>query len=391
MLVLAVLRPTSAKPLAPAGRRRPLRPQRRCARSTATTARSSSSRSRPASSRPTARWSTTSTSTRPRASSSSTATSRASVLTGYVDRIAINQAIADARRDSIEPDITDAYLREANAICGHLRDARSTAGRYPTIAGKKPLKAAYDAPPRASCASTGARSPAPPRRPSAARLKKQWLKVMTTPSAAPRAALKAARRASARRKADALRGRRRHARPHVQRGRPHRLREQPPVVDSALVDRERFTEHLAAPNGRGVVLSGGHDGHAGGAVCGDLIRVSVRVEGDRVTAAGFDAVGLRRDARRRLGGRHAGRGRAAARRRARGHARDRRRARRALAGQAARRRSGRRRAAPRARRGRRRRGDRARPEAHAGRHERRRGLRRRRAARRRAPAATPSP
>ena len=57
------------------------------------------------------------------------------------------------------------------------------------------------------------------------------------------------------------------------------------------MDRERFTEHLAAPNGCGLVLSGAHDGHAGGAVCGDLIRVSVRVEGDRVTAASFDASG----------------------------------------------------------------------------------------------------
>jgi tRNA-specific 2-thiouridylase len=57
------------------------------------------------------------------------------------------------------------------------------------------------------------------------------------------------------------------------------------------VDRERFSEHLAAPHGRGVVLSGGHDGHAGGALCGDLIRVSVVVEGDRVVRAGFDAEG----------------------------------------------------------------------------------------------------
>ena len=63
------------------------------------------------------------------------------------------------------------------------------------------------------------------------------------------------------------------------------------VLDSAVVDRERFAEHLAAPNGRGVVLSGGFDGHAGGRVCGDLIRVSVRVEGDRVVEAGFDASG----------------------------------------------------------------------------------------------------
>ena len=34
-----------------------------------------------------------------------------------------------------------------------------------------------------------------------------------------------------------------------------------------------------------------HTGAAGGAVCGDLIRISVRVEGDRVAEAGFDAKG----------------------------------------------------------------------------------------------------
>jgi tRNA-specific 2-thiouridylase len=57
------------------------------------------------------------------------------------------------------------------------------------------------------------------------------------------------------------------------------------------MDRERFTEHLAAPMGRGVVLSEGFDGHAGGAICGDLIRVSVVVSGDRVASAAFDASG----------------------------------------------------------------------------------------------------
>ncbi len=57
------------------------------------------------------------------------------------------------------------------------------------------------------------------------------------------------------------------------------------------MDRERFEEHLAAPTGRGALRSGGVDGHAGGSLCGDLIRVSVRVEGDRVVEAGFDADG----------------------------------------------------------------------------------------------------
>ncbi len=57
------------------------------------------------------------------------------------------------------------------------------------------------------------------------------------------------------------------------------------------MDRERFAEHLAAPAGRGPAPPGAYHGAAGGAACGDLIRVSVRVEGDRVAAAAFDAEG----------------------------------------------------------------------------------------------------
>jgi tRNA-uridine 2-sulfurtransferase len=54
---------------------------------------------------------------------------------------------------------------------------------------------------------------------------------------------------------------------------------------------ERFAEHLSAPAGRGVRPDGAHDGAAGGAACGDLVRISLRVEGERVAAAGFDASG----------------------------------------------------------------------------------------------------
>ncbi len=43
--------------------------------------------------------------------------------------------------------------------------------------------------------------------------------------------------------------------------------------------------------GRGRRVPGAAHGSAGGAACGDLIRVSVRVDGDRVAAAGFDAEG----------------------------------------------------------------------------------------------------
>ena len=58
-----------------------------------------------------------------------------------------------------------------------------------------------------------------------------------------------------------------------------------PPTASALHD------HLAHPRGLGALARAPHTGAAGGAACGDLIRVSVRVEGDRVAEAGFDAEG----------------------------------------------------------------------------------------------------
>ena len=52
-----------------------------------------------------------------------------------------------------------------------------------------------------------------------------------------------------------------------------------------------FEDHLSAPRGLGALADWPHAGAAGGAACGDLVRVSVRVEGDRVAEAGFDADG----------------------------------------------------------------------------------------------------
>ena len=54
---------------------------------------------------------------------------------------------------------------------------------------------------------------------------------------------------------------------------------------------ERFADHLRHPRRRGHEPAGGHDGVAGGAACGDLVRFSVAVEGDRVADAGFEAAG----------------------------------------------------------------------------------------------------
>jgi len=52
-----------------------------------------------------------------------------------------------------------------------------------------------------------------------------------------------------------------------------------------------FEDHLNAPAGRGALPGWEHAGAAGGAACGDLIRVAVRVEGERIAQAGFDAEG----------------------------------------------------------------------------------------------------
>jgi tRNA-specific 2-thiouridylase len=57
------------------------------------------------------------------------------------------------------------------------------------------------------------------------------------------------------------------------------------------VEPELFEDHLRFPRGRGRAVEGGCDGAAGGAACGDLIRITLRVEDDRVVDAGFQASG----------------------------------------------------------------------------------------------------
>jgi tRNA-uridine 2-sulfurtransferase len=52
-----------------------------------------------------------------------------------------------------------------------------------------------------------------------------------------------------------------------------------------------FEDHLSAPRGLGALAGWPHAGAAGGAACGDLVRVAVRVVGEDVVAAGFDAEG----------------------------------------------------------------------------------------------------
>lgn len=50
-------------------------------------------------------------------------------------------------------------------------------------------------------------------------------------------------------------------------------------------------DHLEHPRGEGALARSPHTGAAGGAPCGDLVRVSLRVVADRVTEAGFEAAG----------------------------------------------------------------------------------------------------
>jgi tRNA-uridine 2-sulfurtransferase len=50
-------------------------------------------------------------------------------------------------------------------------------------------------------------------------------------------------------------------------------------------------QHLFHPRGLGALADWPHSGAAGGAACGDLIRIAVRVQGDRIAEAGFDAEG----------------------------------------------------------------------------------------------------
>src|SRR3954454_16852300 len=55
--------------------------------------------------------------------------------------------------------------------------------------------------------------------------------------------------------------------------------------------RRTFEEHLYGPRGRGALADAPFAGAAGGAACGDLIRVAVRVESGRIAEAGFGASG----------------------------------------------------------------------------------------------------
>jgi tRNA-specific 2-thiouridylase len=54
---------------------------------------------------------------------------------------------------------------------------------------------------------------------------------------------------------------------------------------------ERFEDHLTAPRGRGRLHSPDGTGAAGGAPCGDLVRIDVEIDGENVARAAFEASG----------------------------------------------------------------------------------------------------
>ena len=57
------------------------------------------------------------------------------------------------------------------------------------------------------------------------------------------------------------------------------------------MDLARFEEHLSNPHRRGASPPGAFTAAAGGAPCGDLVRISIAVDGDSIAATGFDASG----------------------------------------------------------------------------------------------------
>ena len=58
-----------------------------------------------------------------------------------------------------------------------------------------------------------------------------------------------------------------------------------------MADHAQLAEHVIAPRGQGRLAESPHAGAAGGAACGDLVRVAVRIQDDRIVEAGFAASG----------------------------------------------------------------------------------------------------
>ncbi len=88
--------------------------------------------------------------------------------------------------------------------------------------------------------------------------------------------------------------------PPPRAGRPPRASRPSPITMTHMdehrpamraTDLDAFREHLEHPIGRDHVPAHARSGTAGGARCGDLVRIDITVEGDRVLDAGFAAAG----------------------------------------------------------------------------------------------------
>jgi hypothetical protein len=67
---------------------------------------------------------------------------KGTVLIGYADTVSINQVIADARRASIHPNTSNAYLRDINSLCTNM-DTSLARWSHPTVQGQPALTASY--------------------------------------------------------------------------------------------------------------------------------------------------------------------------------------------------------------------------------------------------------
>ncbi len=117
---------------------------------------------------------------------------KANVIEGYVDTVSINQAVADARADSVSPLITDSYLKSANKICANA-EVSFTRVSNPTVSGREANLAAperYLSELRAYHAAVA--DLAAPKQWRG--MRKQWLKVVAAQQALVTKALTAAKK-----------------------------------------------------------------------------------------------------------------------------------------------------------------------------------------------------
>ena len=217
---------------------------------------------------------------------------KSETLVGYVDHETINQAVVDAIRASGGSLIKNPYFRSSTPSAPP-RSSRSRRSEQPASAAAVPAylvgvqgvttdaqtQGRRRSRPAKKCARTSTRTSSStsraPRQPADvgdgrhAKSQPGRRRGLKTPEPAGQDARQEVRQGERRPRAQLLL-----ARAYTRR-----------------VSAEGFTEHLQFPQGKGYVPAGAFSGAAGGAACGDLVTVSLRVEGARVAEAGFEASG----------------------------------------------------------------------------------------------------